>query len=145
MKFNFLKMKYFVALYLITFFGLSHAQEKIEAPQIAIRIPIGQTIIVEGAEITFVEVLEDSRCPRTVECIWAGRARVKVNVQEVGTDAVSKEVIFGQIKQDEVKDLLLLHRDEFAIKAINVTPYPEKPGEDLEYSLLIRKIRNKDQ
>ncbi len=139
-------MKYFFALFMFSFLGISYAQdEKVETPQIAIRIPLGETIDVDDVKISFIEVLEDSRCPRTVECIWAGRARVKVNVQEVGSDAVSKEVIFGQIKQDEVKNLLLLQLDDFAIKAVNVTPYPEKPGEKLEYSLLIRKIRNKDQ
>lgn len=139
-------MKYFFALYMITCIGMSYGQEdKVDTPQIAIRIPLGETINLDGVQITFAEVLEDSRCPRTVECVWAGRAKVKVIVQKAGSEAVSKEVIFGQTKQDEVNNLLLSQMDDFAIKAINVTPYPEKPGDKLEYSLLIRKIRNKDQ
>jgi hypothetical protein len=125
---------------------VSHAQEeKVETPQIAIRIALGETIDFEGTKITFAEVLEDSRCPSTVQCVWAGRARVKVYVQEVGSNAVTKEIIFGQVKQNEIKDMLLVKVEEFSLKAINVTPYPEKPGEILEYSLLIRKFRNKDQ
>lgn len=31
-------------------------------------------------KIKFIEVVEDSRCPKGVNCIWAGNARVKVKI-----------------------------------------------------------------
>ena len=33
-----------------------------------------------GLNVKFVEVLEDSRCPTDANCIWAGNARIKIEV-----------------------------------------------------------------
>eukprot|EP00657_Telonema_sp_P-1_P004455 TRINITY_DN20311_c0_g1_i1.p1 TRINITY_DN20311_c0_g1~~TRINITY_DN20311_c0_g1_i1.p1 ORF type:complete len:118 (-),score=31.44 TRINITY_DN20311_c0_g1_i1:150-503(-) len=57
-----------------------------QAPKIAIKVTKGETITLDGIKIKFAEVLEDSRCPTNVNCIWAGRAKVKV---EVTSNAVS--------------------------------------------------------
>ena len=34
----------------------------------------------EGLELRFEEVLEDSRCPPGMVCVWAGRVRVRVSL-----------------------------------------------------------------
>jgi hypothetical protein len=38
-------------------------------------LSIGQTAVIkgQGLQITFEDVIEDSRCPANVTCIWAGR------------------------------------------------------------------------
>ena len=41
---------------------------------------IGETVMVDGPQLTVVELLEDSRCPADVQCIHAGRVRVRVAV-----------------------------------------------------------------
>jgi hypothetical protein len=38
-------------------------------------------------EVRFVDVVEDSRCPEGVECIWAGNARIRI---EISRDSESK-------------------------------------------------------
>jgi hypothetical protein len=40
---------------------------------------LGQTITFAGVNGTLKEVVEDSRCPIGVQCIWAGTVRVKVH------------------------------------------------------------------
>jgi len=42
----------------------------------------GQTVSITGEEleIEFIEVVEDSRCPEDVTCIWEGRARCSVRI-----------------------------------------------------------------
>ena len=40
------------------------------------QIAEGETATVAGVEVTFVEVVSDSRCPDTAVCVWAGEARV---------------------------------------------------------------------
>jgi hypothetical protein len=42
----------------------------------------GDPVRVEGGEstLTFARVVEDSRCPPEVNCVWAGRAVVEVEV-----------------------------------------------------------------
>ncbi|MGQ9477281.1 MAG: hypothetical protein ACUVRH_02170 [Candidatus Bipolaricaulia bacterium] len=41
---------------------------------------IGQTAQVEGLQVTFTKVLEDSRCPVDVVCVWAGNAKVELEL-----------------------------------------------------------------
>ena len=41
---------------------------------------IGETAYVGGLRVQPVELLEDSRCPASVQCIWAGRVRVLVDI-----------------------------------------------------------------
>ena len=71
----------------------------LEVPEIGIRIPIGETVVVQGVSLSFVEVLEDSRCPEDVTCVWAGRARIAVRVKAPGREPESKMLIFGDISR----------------------------------------------
>lgn len=41
-------------------------------------VALGQRAMVEGPVVQPVEVLEDSRCPVNVRCVWAGRVRLKM-------------------------------------------------------------------
>lgn len=62
------------------------ARAELEALEAPFRAPgvvtarLGQTVRLGGVEIRPLEVLEDSRCPRDVDCVWAGRIRLKVRV-----------------------------------------------------------------
>lgn len=46
----------------------------------------GQTAKIgpNGPLVNFLEVVEDSRCPLDVVCIWAGRAIVRIGVSSPG-------------------------------------------------------------
>ena len=46
----------------------------------------GQTATVKGADasITFKRVLEDSRCPVDVTCVWAGDAKIEIAISRNG-------------------------------------------------------------
>lgn len=37
-----------------------------------------------GLRVRPLEVLEDSRCPQNARCVWAGRLRLRVNIEGVG-------------------------------------------------------------
>lgn len=65
------------SIYILLFFSsiVALSQERIPAsPQIVFKIASGDVIL------KFVEVLEDSRCPKDIVCVWAGRAKVKVAI-----------------------------------------------------------------
>jgi len=67
----------------------SHAPTTPSAPiGTPFRIGIGQSVRLEsaGIELGFDEVLEDSRCPADVVCVWAGTARLKAWVRATGTE-----------------------------------------------------------
>ena len=82
---------------------------------------IGQTAYIadENLKIEFVEVIEDSRCPRNVNCIWVGRVVVKVRIV---TNASAHELILTQAglteeyATEEYQDYELSYQME---------PYPE--------------------
>ena len=38
---------------------------------------IGQAVYVDGPIIKPIAVIEDSRCPAEVQCVWPGRVRIK--------------------------------------------------------------------
>jgi len=131
------------AIFLILFLWTSsciYSQEtNISTPKITIKISLGETITIENYHLKFAKVLEDSRCPKEVTCIWAGRAKVRVDVWKNEEDALIKELIFGQVKQGESKDLTLVTSEEKIIKGYALKPYPsnEVPSDKREYELLI--------
>jgi hypothetical protein len=45
---------------------------------------IGATARVGGIAITPLAVLEDSRCPRDVTCVWAGRVLIRARIEADG-------------------------------------------------------------
>ncbi|MGI8788733.1 MAG: hypothetical protein ACR2HG_13340 [Pyrinomonadaceae bacterium] len=81
----------------------------------------GKQRAVSGTNLTikFVSLIEDSRCPEGVNCIWAGNARIKVQVKspksggwqtfEMNTNAGPKG------------DTL----DGYAINLVSLTPTPK--------------------
>ena len=42
---------------------------------------LGQTVRLGSVSVTPLEVVEDSRCPADVQCVWAGRLVLRVRVQ----------------------------------------------------------------
>lgn len=46
---------------------------------------LGQVAVLGDVSIAPIEVLEDSRCPETVQCVWAGQLVVSANVTDRGS------------------------------------------------------------
>lgn len=42
---------------------------------------VGETVRIQDLRLTPLEIVEDSRCPADVQCVWAGRLRVRVAIQ----------------------------------------------------------------
>lgn len=40
------------------------------------RAGLGQTVALDGLRVTPLRVIEDSRCAKGVQCVWAGRVRI---------------------------------------------------------------------
>lgn len=96
-------------------------------------LKLGETITIgrNKASIEFVDVLEDSRCPSNVTCVWAGNGKVQL-----------------QFDNDEVQLNTYLEPHEITLEDVNIQllsldPYPEHPRqfekEDYKVSLLITR------
>ena len=114
-------------------------EEKVESPKIAIKIPLDKTITLENHTIKFMEVLEDSRCPENTTCIWAGRARVVVEVSENGKESYKRTLIFGKVNDGESYDKELFSYNKTKVIGLTLNPYPnsKEANEGAPYMLLV--------
>ena len=102
----------------------------------------GQGTAVSGENLTleFDQVLEDSRCPKQVECFWTGQALLTVLVQREGQAPVPVEFNTnpapGQNKQQA-------NVGAYTIRLISLDPYPETPAtiplDDYRAVMLVNK------
>jgi hypothetical protein len=115
-------------------------EERSKTPIIGTKIYLGETVDFDGVSIKFVEVMEDSRCPKNVDCIWAGRAIAKIEVSSIGMDTYIKQIIFGEIKANESTDKNIYSQDDLSIEALAIEPYPVYAGKILEYYILVSKM-----
>lgn len=79
-----------------------------------------RTQIFGDIQVTALEVLEDSRCPSDVQCIWAGRVVVKTELKSGQTT---------KIENMELGSKIVFANKEISLT--EVTPYP-KQGDVIE-------------
>jgi hypothetical protein len=56
------------------------------------RAHLGETVTVDGPRVTPLKVLEDSRCPANVQCVWAGQVRLSVRI-DLGSGSETREIV----------------------------------------------------
>jgi hypothetical protein len=105
-----------------------------------VRLAPGESTTVEpGAmRIRFDRVLEDSRCPSGVTCVWAGRARVQLTVRPNGSAAgKSYELEVGSPEQGVLK----LGDLNIAAQALDPYPNGQIPTDPATYRLVLALVR----
>jgi len=82
---------------------------------------IGESANVKGEDlrIRFLEISEDSRCPRDVTCIWEGRAIVNIEVSR-GDTSQKVDLVVPGLTDTPVKQQF--EEYEFVFR---ILPYPE--------------------
>jgi hypothetical protein len=93
--------------------------------------PLGQTIklkvkqAVEVREaairVSFDEVVDDSRCPEGVTCVWAGNGKIKLTVMRTGSEARVIEL------NTNLKPRVVSF-EGYEIKLEQLDPYPRVNG-----------------
>lgn len=53
-----------------------------------VTVQLGETARLGDIRVRPIAVIEDSRCPRDVTCVWAGRLRLKAAISAVPGEAV---------------------------------------------------------
>jgi hypothetical protein len=131
-------MKHLILLSLLIIASCSSGQKKMpETSKLPAEIALGQTTTIDKTKITFTAVIEDSRCPTNVQCIWAGRAKVLVTITEKGKDAVEKEVILGETKPGENADKTVLVSNGATIMVSELKPYPKDSNNEVKNYILV--------
>ena len=85
-------MKRIIVLLLITISYNLYSQDSlaVETPVIVTKLLNGSRLNVSNVSIDFKEVINDSRCPKNVNCVRAGEAKVLVSVYLDGKLFISK-------------------------------------------------------
>ena len=96
---------------------------------------IGQTASIEGEKlvIKFKAVLEDSRCPINVVCVWAGNGKVEFEILDI--DGQNKTVILNTEEEPKARTL-----KGHKLKLISLNP-PRIDGVSIssgDYSVTLR-------
>ncbi len=60
-----------------------------------VTVRVGETVVANNLEITFTRVLEDSRCPVGVTCIWEGNAKVELEVGALNGDGPTIQLVLN--------------------------------------------------
>lgn len=81
-----------------------------------------------GLRVRPLEVLEDSRCPQNARCIWAGRLRLRVNVEGVG----DREIIADEAAIETP-------RGNFQLVAVSPGPWTDLPQGAVPYRFGFRR------
>ncbi len=90
---------------------------------------IGETVSMLGVSITPNEVLEDSRCPIDVTCVWAGTVRVSATLVS-GLGKAVQEFTLGVPVTTEAEEITLVRVDPVT--------YAESDIEASEYSFFFK-------
>ena len=56
---------------------------------------IGETVTVGGPRVTPLALIEDSRCPQGVQCVWAGRVRINATIS-TPTMKLTRDLTLGE-------------------------------------------------
>lgn len=84
--------------------------------------------------IHFKEVVSDSRCPKDVTCVWAGEAKILVELYENGS--LLKEKILT-LSSSKIPLEFSVQGTNYSINKMVLYPYPTTKLVDPEYSLEI--------
>lgn len=84
---------------------------------------VGQEVSVADQKLSvkFVSVPEDSRCPKGVNCIWAGNVRVQLQVTKTKSKPMKVEL---NLNPRDFPDGEGGNYGDYKIKLVKVDPYP---------------------
>ncbi|MEH3143337.1 MAG: hypothetical protein PGN37_24930 [Mycobacterium kyogaense] len=90
----------------------------------------GQQASVAGSAVTvrFDRVLEDSRCPALVDCVWAGQARIALVVESDGTPPQTVE-LSTYPASDATGPTARVGAHAVTLRALD--PYPQSPQDSI--------------
>jgi hypothetical protein len=92
-----------------------------QATPAEVTLRVGETTLVDNVDIRFTGVLEDSRCPSDVQCIWAGNARAALAVgPRRGTQGPTEQVLLNSYEGDKTGESWGLR-----LTLVEVTPAPK--------------------
>lgn len=98
----------------------------------AVLAPEGYVRLPDGTQLTFAGVLEDSRCPTDVVCVWPGRAVLAFDLTTAAGSAQPFEVVYEGRPTTQTSD-------GSAVTVLDLQPHPvsTQPIEPDDYRITV--------
>lgn len=109
-----------LTLILTVVFGGFVAQEanaQSDLQKLTVRVGKQKKASRSKLNIKFVELIEDSRCPEGTQCVWAGNAKIKIQISKSGSETKTLELNTNNGAKGGVFD-------EYVINLTGLTPTP---------------------
>ena len=109
-------------------------------------LEVGQSLDFEGRSIRFKKLISDSRCPKGVTCIWAGEAKVLVEILDDGEVCGVRELTLSGASE-AISLQKLFPGESISLLPAVLAPYPEidKQISQEEYRLSLKVTVAKEQ
>ncbi|WP_299244874.1 hypothetical protein [uncultured Aquimarina sp.] len=120
-------MKRFIYLLLVFspfFIKAQNTTKKVKPPKIITKLKIGKKVNFKTKSIQFVKVIEDSRCPTYVTCVWEGQAKILIGVYENDTLLEQRQIIIGAKGSTPDNNKEILKSGDKTIYGYNLSPHP---------------------
>ncbi len=135
-------------LLLISFAPLLQAQDSTAVRNYSSTLGLGEILQFGDRSIKFKNLISDSRCPADVTCIWAGEAKVLVEVFEEGKLCGEEIIAISGGGNDAASLNRIFSGAHFSLVGLNLEPYPDtsiklKPS-DYSLTLVVEKEKKKD-
>ena len=99
-----------------------------------VRLGERSTLAGENLTLTFVQVLEESRCPAGVQCIWEGNARVGVKAEKRPSPPATLELnTSGRYAREATYQ-------GYTVQLLEVVPHPAQ-GQTLQATDYCAKLK----
>ena len=129
-----MKKRLLILILLVNGLSLT-AQTEVARLQSFLRV--GEQLDCVNYSILFKEVISDSRCPKSVNCVWAGDAEVLLEIRKDNEICAEYRAKVGDSTD---LDLQLPQLGSINLKLLGLTPYPETPRKikQSEYKVVIQ-------
>lgn len=135
-----MKLIVFVAVVLLTFSSIAvQPGKRVIVLEQEFRLKIGESAKAssEGLQVEFESVAEDSRCPKDVNCIWAGNAKILLKVKKDAGEPAKVE-LNTNINPKTSRYL------QYELRLKELKPYPESKStiksSEYEVTLTVHKL-----
>lgn len=112
-----MKIRVFLSLIVVLTIQAADAAPQFPSEScVSIQVGISKTDTKSRIKVTFVEMVEDSRCPADVTCVWAGNAKIRIQVSKTGR---SKNIDLNSTLANEDNTFA-----GYTFKLVKLTPEP---------------------